>query len=126
VDRPATLELALQGRVPAGTSQLLVSSGDEAWPVTMTGDEVQTHKIGSLKISQPGYFRIEIQGKERTGNVFADIRELVVMSETADLKIDYVRNNDGNMFYLESSATKVRVGKAISFIPGKPTRPIAF
>jgi hypothetical protein len=99
VDRPATLELAFEARVPQGTSRLLVTSGDQKWPVTLTGAEFQKHAIGKLEVPQAGYFRIEIQGEERAGSVFAELRDVLVSSSTEGLKVDYVRDNEGNMFY---------------------------
>ncbi len=99
VDQPAEVELSLNALIPEGTSRLLVSSGDQKWPVTLTGNELKNHVVGKLKITEPGYVRVDLEGEARTGKVFAEIANVVVTSETPGLKVEYVRNNEGNMFY---------------------------
>jgi len=39
-----------------------------------------------------------LQGVERTGGTFAEIHDLIVVSDTKDLQLDYVKSNKGNMF----------------------------
>ena len=60
----------------------------------------KTHlcEIGDVNVSA-GYVRVDLQGVERTGRTFGEILELIVSSDTKDLKLDYVKNNKGNMFY---------------------------
>jgi hypothetical protein len=99
VDRAATLDLALNARVPEGESTVTVRVGEEAKTVSLQGGEFTAHTIGRFEIAAPGYVRVDLQGVEKTERVFAEIRDLVVTSETEGLVVDFVKSNEGNMFY---------------------------
>ena len=55
--------------------------------------------LTNSKVAAAGYVRVDFQGVERTGDVFAEISELLISSDTDNLKVDFVRDNKGNMFY---------------------------
>ena len=99
VDRPADLQLSVRARVPEGRSRLQVRVGEKVLPTSITGAELATHALGRVKVTEPGYVRVAIKGTTRTASVYAEVQTLIVASDTAGLKVDYVRNNDGNMFY---------------------------
>lgn len=99
VDRPAELQLSLVGRVPEGVSRVRVQAPGESFEVRFSGVLSHEQTIGELSVEQPGYVRLELSGEERTGGRFAELESLVIRSETPELSIDFVRDNDGNMFY---------------------------
>ena len=99
LDRPAVLDVSMDARVPNGTSTLATSIGNENFHTTIKGTKFASRKIGRVTASKSGYLRVDIRGSERSGGVYAEIRSLMVASETDDLKLDYVQTNDGNMFY---------------------------
>lgn len=99
VDRPAVLDLTLVARVPDGRSALSTRVGKDVFSSVIEGTELQPHQVGRVEISEPGYVRVDIQGTRRTGERYAEIRDLLVSSETVNLKLDFVTTNDGNMFY---------------------------
>ena len=99
VDRPAKLNLALSALVPKGGSELSISVGKQLLSVSLEGSQLANHDVGSIDVSEPGYVRVDIQGKERSGSVFAEVRDLIISSDTKDLVVEYVKNNEGNMFY---------------------------
>jgi hypothetical protein len=99
VDRPAPFELAINARVPEGDSELIARVGDKAVTTPLAGAELATHKIGRFEVARPGYVRVDLKGVTRTGRVYAEIRDLVVLSDSGELVLDYVKTNEGNMFY---------------------------
>ncbi|MBS0262796.1 MAG: DUF3472 domain-containing protein [Planctomycetes bacterium] len=99
VDRPATLELQLDARVPEGQSSLTAHVDQQELKAPLTGPEFALHQLGRVELAQAGYVRVALRGTTKTGNVFAEIRNLKVTSDTADLALAYVKTNDGNMFY---------------------------
>ncbi|MCO8122011.1 DUF3472 domain-containing protein [Stieleria sp. TO1_6] len=99
VDRPATLRIAFKGRVREGKSILAVKVGDKAFETTVEGADLAEHPVGDVDVSQAGYVRVDLQGSERSGNVYAEIESLQVSSSTESLQLDYVKTNQGNMFY---------------------------
>ncbi len=99
VDRACELDLALRGQVPGGTSQVEAAVGTWKAKVSLTGAEVKNHPLGHIAVKEPGYVRVDLRGLEKSGSAFADVSDLVVASGTAGVKLNCVKNNDGNMFY---------------------------
>jgi hypothetical protein len=99
IDRPARLELAINAAVSQGSSRLMVKVANEAFNTIIEGSELSLHAIGSVDIKQVGYVRLDMNGTEMAGDSYAEVRDIVVRSDTKDLVLDYVKNNDGNMFY---------------------------
>ena len=98
VDRPADLLLKIRASQSEGRSTLRVRIGKRLFEVTIEGSQRNVHDIGRVNVPV-GYVRVDIQGVDRTGATFPEISDLVVVSDTKDLKLDYVRSNQGNMFY---------------------------
>lgn len=96
---PATLELAITARVPEGRSTLAARVLEHQFSSDLEGAEFARHPLGSVAVPAAGYVRVDLQGVERAGRVFAEIRELLVTSDTDGLTLDYVMSNQGNMFY---------------------------
>jgi hypothetical protein len=98
VDRPAVLDLSLNGRARDGEPAIATRIGDKEVATSLTGDEFAIHKIGRFEVAKPGYVRVDVQGAIRNGKMLADIRDVVVSSDTDQLVLDYVKDNRGNMF----------------------------
>jgi len=99
VDRPASLELSLRLKVPEGESVIEARVGGVRFRVKASGPEVHEVPLGHVEAKEAGYVRVDLQGVSRTGPGFADFPDLVVTSNTDGLQPDFVKNNDGNMFY---------------------------
>ena len=99
VDRPAVLDLSLNARVPDGRSTVVARVGDRKIITALEGAEFADHKIGQFEIAKPGYVRLDLRGAVRDGQLYAEIRDIKVSSDTADLKLAFVKSNEGNMFY---------------------------
>lgn len=98
-DRAAELDLSLVGGVPGGESTISVSSDDQSFTKTLSGKEMSAHEMGRVTIKQAGYVRFDLRGVKRDGELFAELQSLRISSETPELQLDFVRNNDSNMFY---------------------------
>ncbi|MFG0262466.1 MAG: DUF3472 domain-containing protein [Novipirellula sp. JB048] len=114
VDRPAVLELSLKARSVQGRSTLATTVGStvhtttieattiEATTIEATtteGSEMAVHDVGRIEVDHSGYVRVDLRGIQREGPHYARIEQLLVSSETEKLTLDYVKNNEGNMFY---------------------------
>ena len=99
IDQPAELSLAIEAKASQGESTLEMRVGERSFSTKISGTEPTVHAVGKVRVDQAGYVRIEFRGKSRTGDSYGEIREVIVQSDDSDLKVDYVRNNDGNMFY---------------------------
>jgi hypothetical protein len=99
VDRPAVLDLTLHARVPEGQSTLATRVVGRTFETLMEGTELGPGRIGRVEVPVAGYVRVDLQGTGRTGRVYAEILDLLVSSETEGLVLEYVKSDQGNMFY---------------------------
>ncbi len=99
VDRAADLQLELVARNTEGRSTVVASVGEETFEVAIEGQDFKPHRLGAIRVAKAGYVRVNLVGTERTGPSFGEFRDLLVSSPTDGLQLDYVKNNDGNMFY---------------------------
>jgi hypothetical protein len=98
VDRPADLQLAIAGRPGDADAQLRVTVGEKKWNVEFDEASDQVVSVGRTSVSQPGYLRVDVQNVSADSKG-VDLSHLVVKSETPEVKLDFVRDNDGGMFY---------------------------
>jgi hypothetical protein len=93
------MDIALNLRVPEGTTSLAVIVGNITLSQNVTGGNWDNVDFGKVNIKTPGYVQIKIQGLSKSGSVYADISD-VVLSGPAVLKgAAYVKDNKGNYFY---------------------------
>lgn len=99
LDRPASLDLALRLKVPEGESVIEARAGETRWEVKASGAAEHEVPLGKIEVRKAGYIRIDLKGLSRTGPGFAELSEVVVNTATEGVTTDFVRNNDGNLFY---------------------------
>lgn len=97
-DRPADLSLKLLANAVDAPCTVRVKTKDESVDIAIEKSDQHAYEIGPVKVGA-GYVRVEVQGVDRDGEAFGDIHAIVVTSETKGLKLDYVKNNQGNMYY---------------------------
>ncbi len=98
LDRPASVELAVEAKTSGKDGTLVCRVGDKAFDSTIQGSDFSTHKIGRVRAEKKGYMRVDLIGSKLDGAT-VEIRELQVSSDTEGLQLDYVTSNKGNMFY---------------------------
>ncbi len=99
IDRPADLELAIRARSSAGRLMLATRVDEEVFQTPIEGGDLTQRKIGRIHLAKAGYVRVDFQIEEREGQSLAEIHDVLVSSKTEELALDYVKTNDGNMFY---------------------------
>lgn len=109
-DRAAVLHLSLRLKVPSGDSAIRATVAGSTFEMKITGDDVRDVPLGKITADQEGYVRVDLQGLRKTGAVFAEVGELLVESETAGLKLDYVKEPSENRFYWGRRGPSVHLG----------------
>lgn len=128
-DRAAVLDLGLRLKVPDGDSVFRATVAGSAFEIDVTGADVRDVPLGKITTDQAGYVRVDLQGLRKTGAVFADVGDLVVESETAGLKLDYVKEPSENRFYWGRRGPSVHLnyeapaGKTIEYFHSEITVP---
>lgn len=109
VDRETDLNLALRLRVPEGESTLKAEIAGKSFELKTSGTEFHEAPIGKIH-ANPGYVRVDLSGVSKSGKTFAELSDLVITSDTPDLKSSFVKNNEGNMFYWGRRGPSVHLG----------------
>lgn len=100
VDRPAVLELALKARVDSGRSTIAISVDSKILNTVAVEDRAWSRQnAGRINVAQSGYVRVDLRRVQATENTSTHVQELLVSSDTERLTLDYVKSNEGHMFY---------------------------
>lgn len=102
VDRPAELRLKLVGRIETSSNVLcsIDQAENQAVKFSSTVDVKNIDQGFAFTAAKAGYVRLDLQAQLGEGSKDAvELSEILVDSEIKDLKLDFVKNNDGNMFY---------------------------
>ncbi len=110
VDRPADLQIALRARVPQGESRIRATVAGKTFKVDLQGAESAAFPLGSIRVEQAGYVRVDLQGVAKTGPVFAEASDLQITSDTPELALSFVKDNDANRFYWGRRGPSVHLG----------------
>ncbi len=128
-DRAAVLDLALRMKVPKGKSEIRVKVDGTSLDQTVTGEGEQEVKLGSVTVKAGGYVKLDLTGVRKDGEVFADVKDLVVESATEGLELNYVRDNVDGRFYWGRRGPSVHLpyvapaGKTIEYFYNEITVP---
>lgn len=98
VDRPSGIQLAVVGHAAEEPIQIEARVGDTELAAQLQGSSTSTVPLGEVNITKPGYVRVDLKCLTNQATA-AVIDALLVSSDVSGMTIDYVRNNEGNMFY---------------------------
>lgn len=99
VETPGQVELALRITVPEGKSTISISAEDTTLTKEVSNLGAAVVTIGNISIKHPGYVKVDLKGISRTGDVFAEVSDLVVKGNPVADNSGYVKNNEGNFFH---------------------------
>jgi hypothetical protein len=99
IDRPARLQLSAELKQMEAASRLQMSVGETTFEVDVNQAGTHQYPVGDVEIRKAGYVRVDIRGLDRLGQRYAGVVSLTVAATDEKLDVNYVRNNDDNMFY---------------------------
>ena len=104
VDRAAKLDLTIAARANQASNSrtgatLLTSIGGKTFRTTIQGSGSKQFRIGTIDVQQAGYVRVDLRCDSLERQESIEVSELNVASDTEKLNLDFVKTNDGNMFY---------------------------
>ncbi|CDF80350.1 conserved hypothetical protein (DUF3472) [Formosa agariphila KMM 3901] len=91
-DSIGELKLGLKAKT-TNQATLKITLGKTSKEITLNNKKYTTIDIGTFNITQPGYHYIELEGIEKTGNVYADISEVLIGGSITEKNITYVPND---------------------------------
>jgi hypothetical protein len=93
------IKLWLQLNNPKGQSTLRVTINGITKQIKAAGAETKEYYAGDWNISDTGYIVIHLEGIAKTGDIFGNIRNIILEHSSVNNQAAYVKNNDGNFFY---------------------------
>lgn len=98
-EKAGSLHIAFKMRVPTGQSKISIKVAGHTFTKTVAPTGYTVVFFGELNIDQPGYLKIEMKGLSKTGSVFADIDDMVLIGTALKDGAAYIKDNKGNYFY---------------------------
>ncbi|GAA5510332.1 DUF3472 domain-containing protein [Novipirellula caenicola] len=99
VDRAANLALGISGRAVHGEAKLETQVDATSWTTELQDEPSRVYPLGEIKVDGPGYVEVQLTRSHDNGSASVELSELRVSSNDQDLTLDFVKTNDGNMFY---------------------------
>lgn len=100
VEATGKLNVALKLLVPFGESKIAIKFLSKTLIKSVSdGQHDQLVNFGELNVDEPGYLKFQLVGVSKTGEVFADVSDLILNGPALNKGSSYVHNNHGNYFY---------------------------
>jgi len=109
LDQAATLDVALRGASPTPVRWKL-SSANQSFEIEAEGADAKKYPVGKIKVAKAGYLKLDLSGLKKGGANFGEISDLILRSWNEDLKLHFVKSNQGNMFYWGRRGPSVHLG----------------
>lgn len=95
-DVPQTFSISLRLQVE-GNSEIQLSSGNTSFTKKISNANFTFVPFGKLSITKRGYVKIDLKGIRKTGDVFANISDLILQHQNVDTTLIYVKK--GSSFH---------------------------
>lgn len=102
------LDIGLRGLAPSGSSVVTVTVADKSFDVIFKSSSTSTIPVGTVDILQPGYVRVDLKGKSKTGESYASIDALAIGNAASQGTLTYVKSPD--FFYWGRRGPSVHMG----------------
>ncbi len=115
VNKSGDLKLYLKYRADADGNVIEATCKDQKFEVTLPKPKVNTDTavfLGVIEKVDPGYVKVDIKGVTLNGTVFAAATSLLVGGSSTE-GINYVVNNDDNMFYFGRRGPSVHMAYTV-------------
>lgn len=97
INVPQIFDVSLRLQTPNGKSKISVSIHNQVYEKQIDQSVSGIVHIGKFNMTQPGYVKLDLKGISKTGNVYADISDLLIQYTKPDNGLVYVKN--GSSFH---------------------------
>lgn len=111
---PGTLQLGALLNVPSGESELSFSINGQSKIIKVSGASQDKYEVGEWQVASAGYLKIDARGISKTGNLFANVKELYISGSAVDSNTYFVKNNEGNYFHWGRRGPSVHINYDMS------------
>ncbi|OKS86290.1 DUF3472 domain-containing protein [Mucilaginibacter polytrichastri] len=94
-----TLNISLKLRVLGGISRISVTVGQTVLAQTVSNTNMAIVHFGGVAIVKPGYVQLKLQGINKSGEVYAEVSDVILSGTALSNGAAYVKDNHGNYYY---------------------------
>lgn len=110
VDQPAELDVSLRAKAPGAGSKIAASVEGKTFHIELKPNGPAEIPLGRVHAKKAGYLRVDLRGEGRAERGFGEIEGLLVKPLTAGVKLNHVKDNEGNRFYWGRRGPSVHLG----------------
>ena len=92
VEKAGRLNVGILTGNVSGSSVLMLKCGNKTVEIKVEQEEPDTLSAGVFEITEPGYHYFEIQGLEKTGGYFPEIKSILIGGEAITGKVYFVKD----------------------------------
>jgi hypothetical protein len=93
VEKTGSLDIALFAKSLLGSVKLRVSYGNISKEINVSTTALDTVPVGNFEVEKPGYQFVEIQGLEKSGEFFSEIKSILIGGEATAGKVYFARDD---------------------------------
>nr|WP_217452302.1 DUF5077 domain-containing protein [Mucilaginibacter humi] len=112
-EKAGSLHIGFKMSVPTGESNISVKAAGHTLTKKIAAAGYNVVFFGEINIDKPGYLKIELRGLSKTGSVFADIDDMILIGTALKDGAAYVNNNKDNYFYWGHRGPSVHLNYAV-------------
>ncbi|TWU51809.1 DUF3472 domain-containing protein [Rubripirellula reticaptiva] len=110
VDRPGKVALSIKASKVSGSPVIAVTADGKSMKSEVGDSQSAILRVGEIDIAKSGYVQVDLQLDVASGSANASVSDLIVTSDVEGMSVEFVRNNDGNMFYWGRRGPSVHLG----------------
>jgi hypothetical protein len=109
-DRPAKFRLSVIGKSSSESATLSIRVKEQEQSAALVSGDAKAVSIGEFEVSQKGYVQFDLKTVSDGNQNGIELRAMQIDSSTEGLGVDFVRSNEGNMFYWGRRGPSVHLG----------------
>lgn len=91
INKTGEISLGLGAKINLGSSKIKVTLNNQSQIIEINNKEFIDIQVGQFIINTPGYYYIDMEGIEKSGNCFAEINDLIV-GNINENEINYIKD----------------------------------
>lgn len=92
VTNTGNIGISVRAKTDGKKSVINLSSQGQTFPVELQSEEFSVKPAGTIRVDSPGYIRVDLQGVNREGDIFAEVSDLIISGSAIAEPIYYVRD----------------------------------
>lgn len=93
LEKTGKLNISIVAKVQSGVSKIKCQFGKQSKDLKLSNSEFDTISVGTFTVKNPGYQTLEMQGVQKTGECFAEVRAILISGDAVQGAVNYVKED---------------------------------